>query len=152
MLAQLKVQAAGVGLFLVGFALAGAWFGVALFFGLAEIMHPAWAALLTGATTTALVLLVMACLRWYRYKQQQKRASMTEDIALPGMEALLNGLIDDSSARFIQQHADRATVVALILGGVAGFSRKSRTVMLSVLKAVTAAVQATESRSEDSTR
>lgn len=148
MLEQLKVQATGLGLFFVGVALAGAWFGVAAFFGLLELMHPAWAAGLIGLIISVVVLLVMAVLRLYHDRQKQQRTSVIEDMEIPNIEALLNGLVDDKAKRFLDQHADRASLIAMALGGVAGYSRQSRAVMLSVVKGMVTALQATQSTGE----
>ena len=151
MLEQLKVQATGLGLFFVGIALVGAWLGVAVFFGLLEVLHPAWAAAITGLITCTVVLLVMLLLRLKHKRQKRNRAAAAKDIAIPGIETILSGFLDENSTRFIQQHADRATLIALVLGGVAGYSPKSREVMLSVLKGMIAALQATESTDDSQT-
>lgn len=150
MLEQLKVQAAGLGLSFVGVALVGIWFGVAVFLGLQEVLHPAWAAAATGGIFTVVILLVMAILRARHNRQQRQRAAALNEIALPGIEAILSGVLGGNSTQFIKQHSDRATLIALVLGGVAGYSQKSRETMLSVLKGMIAALQATE-QSDDPT-
>ncbi|PTY36483.1 hypothetical protein BGP77_04065 [Saccharospirillum sp. MSK14-1] len=150
MLQQLKAQAAGLGLFFVGIALVGVWLGVAAFLGLQEVMHPAWAASVTGLISSVVVLLIMLVVRLKHRRKKRERDRLAEELAIPNVETLLAGLLDGSSLRLLQQNADRATLVALVLGGVAGYSDKSRKVMLSVLKGMVAALQATQSSSDES--
>jgi len=150
MLEQLKVQVTNLGLSFVGIALVGIWFGVAVFLGLQEVLHPAWAAAATGGIFCVVILLVMAALSAKHSREKRRRAAAANDIAFPGIEALLSGFLGGSSTQFLKQHSDRATLIALVLGGVAGYSQKSRETMLSVLKGMVAALQATE-QSDDPT-